>query len=196
MANAPLGPEARALAGHPRHVAFARAMARKLARRRPRMLEEFESAALLALVESARTFDPARGRKFTGHAYRRILGAIQDLGRSQQLLGYRRGTGPAPEVRPVSWVLDGEDDRPDSWRAAPSGEGPVGWEAESIDAVRGLLAPLPVHVRRAMFLVYTEAKGTKAHAARKLGVCSSHVSQLHQVGLEMLRARLQPEARP
>jgi DNA-directed RNA polymerase specialized sigma subunit len=55
----------------------------------PGAQDEFESAALLALVEAAQAFDPTRGVKFTTFAHHRISGALRDLKRELYSRGGR-----------------------------------------------------------------------------------------------------------
>jgi RNA polymerase sigma factor (sigma-70 family) len=189
----PLDDAGRELAGDPRHVDFARRLANRYAGRRPRLADDIESAAMMGLVDAARTFDRGRGRKFTSHAYRRIIGEIQDCIRMSQAQGFRRTGESAPTTASFSALIAGSSGL-DIGCIAEAGEDPVGWAEESVDAVRGMLAPLPAHVRRAMFLLYAEAPGGRNRVARKLGVSKSYVYQLKAAGLAELRRMSAAEA--
>ena len=61
--------------------------------------DEFESAACLALVEAARSFDPTRNIRFATFARFRIRGALVDVGR---VMGHlTAGTNWTPRRRPA-----------------------------------------------------------------------------------------------
>lgn len=62
------------------HMGLAEKIARKKKRGLPRHidLEDLISAAYLGLVESVNKFDPDSGVPFSGFAFRRVLGSIQD----------------------------------------------------------------------------------------------------------------------
>jgi RNA polymerase sigma factor (sigma-70 family) len=70
-----------------RYLPLAEGLARPLERAWPSACGDFESAASLALVEAARTFDPGRGVAFGTFARFRINGALADTKRQ---LGSRR----------------------------------------------------------------------------------------------------------
>ena len=61
--------------------------------------DEFDSAAMLALVEAAQSFDPARNVKFATFARYRIWGALRDVQRSLIIAGWRADARerPGPE---------------------------------------------------------------------------------------------------
>ncbi len=60
-----------------RYLPMARALAKPLKRTWPSESDEFESAACLALVEAAQSFDETRNVKFATFARYRIWGALQ-----------------------------------------------------------------------------------------------------------------------
>lgn len=75
------------------HVVLARNVAKKLVRKHCLSVSRDDAvgAAYLALVEAASNYDPSRGAKFAGHAFRRIRGALLDQSYADRG-GYRRGT--------------------------------------------------------------------------------------------------------
>lgn len=186
---APISDAARDLAADQRHLALARRIASHWAARLPRMAEEFESAALLGLVEAARSFDPSRGLKFITYATHRIVGAIKDAGREELPKGFRRSGGEGvPGVVSISLAIESDQGTVETIaNRLDCGYGPVGWEAESIDAVEGLIRGLPPKVKAAMRIIYTDGPGGQVHAYRKLGVSESRASQLHSQRIAMLQ---------
>lgn len=152
----------------PAEINWARALARRAARRWPGMADDFEGGALLALAGAAARFDPARCDNFRAYAARRIVWAITDEMRRARR--WRRN-GEAPPAPPES------------------GELPVGWEIESEDAVRHLLAFAreAEPVRR----YYLEARhGTLADAARACGISASRARMLSSTLVREIRARV------
>lgn len=129
-----LTPEQRTLAGGPDAVALARRLARGAAKQTPHLWDELESAAYAALVDAARTFDPARGVPFLTHAGNRIVGAVADARRKSAPKGFRRAAGDAPDVYGAS-PEGGES----YFDFVPAGGPPVGWELEARDALAALL---------------------------------------------------------
>ncbi len=67
---------------------LARGMSKPLKLLYPYWRDEFESAACLALVEAARSFDPSRSIRFATFARFRIRGALMDVGRAMILPGF------------------------------------------------------------------------------------------------------------
>lgn len=98
--RSPLTTERQDLAA--RYMPLARAMARPLKRAWPCARDDFESAACLALVEAAESFDPDRRVKFPSFAQHRIKGALQDVQRQMAPLGWRHDPENAPAIVPLT----------------------------------------------------------------------------------------------
>src|SRR5690349_18923074 len=81
-----------------RFLPLARSLARPFKMSWPSLRDDFESAACLALVESAEAFEPERNIKFITFARHRIWGALRDVQRSVLPLGWRCDPKHAPIV--------------------------------------------------------------------------------------------------
>jgi RNA polymerase sigma factor (sigma-70 family) len=171
-----------------RYLALARSIAKPLKEIFHLWRHEFESAACMALVEAARTFDPSRGLKFATFARFRIRGALADVGRAMRL----------PEG------LD--EDRPGIVALTPyleehgevlvaSEPPPVGAEFDDVDAVEGLLRKLPRKHAEVCRLHYLHGK-TQAEIAGQLGISQSEVTRRHKLALEMLWEPTDPDGKP
>jgi DNA-directed RNA polymerase specialized sigma subunit len=73
-----------------RYVPMARSLAKPLKAAWPLEREEFDSAAMVALVEAAQSFDPTRNVKFGTFARFRIWGALRDVQRGLITSGFYR----------------------------------------------------------------------------------------------------------
>src|SRR5205807_753874 len=82
----PLTEEQRELAAQ--FLPLARKLAKPLKTMFAQWKDEFESAACLALVEAARSYDPSRNIRFATFARFRIRGALMDVGRVMGLSGW------------------------------------------------------------------------------------------------------------
>lgn len=173
-------------------VPLARKIAGAMGRRIPLPQEDLESAAMLGLVQAARSYDPAQG-SFEGHASRRIRGAILDEARdADDLSRHQRQAVKAgrTDVRaPVHVAYDDIAER-------VAGEAQAGTVAEWISAehLRELLRHLPrrlqVVVRRSFL-----DDATLSQIGDELGVTESRACQLLNEAKERLRVRLQPYER-
>ena len=121
-----------------RYLPMARALARPLKATWPGDGNEFESAACLALVEAAQSFDASRNVKFATFARYRIMGALRDAQRMIITGGWKNDekyaailTNCFPDVEEMGKVLGGAQDPP------------IGSDLEAIDAVEGWLRKLP-----------------------------------------------------
>lgn len=183
----------------------ARGIAAKFARKVPHMADEFESAAMLGLAEAVLRFDPERhGTRFWTYAHHRVQGAIRDVARDSELLGYRRSWRARNPDEPVPGVVSADRsfsiDGNKPVRMAdtlPSGDGPVGWEAEYRDEVAGLARRLPTHCAPAFRAFFGPVGGTTMKAASQIaGVSESRVSQIIILSASVLSERFpSPEER-
>jgi len=190
----PLTPERQRLAAA--YLPMARALARPFKMAWAQLSDEFDSAACLALVEAAETFDPGRNVKFATFARARIWGALRDAKRRQVPLGYRSEPREAPRVgelpmRPeeVGRVVTAEAD------------GPVGAELEAAEEIERWLSKLPRRHSLACRQIYVHDM-TYDEAARSLGCSQSRVAYMHRQAMDMLApmpdgpARRVGESRP
>jgi RNA polymerase sigma factor (sigma-70 family) len=178
----PLTPDQQGLAE--RYVPMARALARPLKAAWPAEWEEFESAALLALVEAAQSFDPSRNVKFATFAHYRIWGALRDVRRSLIAPGWRSRPEHAPAVSSLTQNAE-EHGRVLGVEPAP----PVGGEFEAADFVENWLRKLPPRHAAACREIYVHGR-TQSEAAERLGCSKSRLSRLHKEAIDLLNDAL------
>ncbi len=162
------------------YLPLARALARPLKAAWPTAWEEFESAACLALVEAAQSFDPGRQVKFATFARVRILGALRDVHRRMAIQRVREENGLNPHFGPLGraeelhgWLLDTQEDPP------------IGHELESAEEVERWLARVPHRHAEACRMIYLDGMN-QIDVARALGCSQSRLSCLHREALAML----------
>jgi RNA polymerase sigma factor (sigma-70 family) len=174
-----LTPEQKDLAE--RHLPMARALTKRLKEIWPRHYEEFESAACLALVEAAQSFDPERGVKFGTFARFRILGAVRDVQRKALNRGYERELPNAPktEFRYVPRVEES------SHFMLTCPDKRVGNMIEAVEEVEHWVSQLPAQHAEACRAIYLHNR-TQTQVARAMGCAKSRVSYLHSEALTML----------
>jgi RNA polymerase sigma factor (sigma-70 family) len=173
------------------HVRFAYRLAAVWRKAEPALGDEFESAATMAMVAAAQSFEPGRGVKFTTYARHRVLGALRDAWRRAQR--HQRRFGPLFEPREQ---LDSgaRRHRPARQKATMfcSEDPPVGHESEQIDLVEWMLKRLPARHAAVCRLIYFEGLSLGQTAAR-MRLSVSRVTGLHREALDQLR-RLRDEA--
>lgn len=142
--------------------------------------DEFESAANMALVEAAESFDPKRNVPFATYARHRILGALRDAKRRMTPGGWRSDPGHAPAIGTLG-------DEPESWGRVVNTEPdpPIGQELATVDEVDYLLRKLPRKHAEACRRIYIHGK-TQSEAARELGCSQSRLSCMHREAIRML----------
>lgn len=177
-----LTPEQQGLAA--RYVPLAMSLARPLKKKWPRQRDELESAALMGLVQAARTFDPAFNVKFATFARYRICGALREAMRFTVALGFRKDFKDAPTVTDFRDL--GPDFEPDGCSFCAATDGPVGWKLESVDTVEGWLRRLPREHATICRQIYLNGR-TKDEAARHLGVAKYIVTRVHAQAIEILQ---------
>jgi RNA polymerase sigma factor (sigma-70 family) len=177
-----LSPERRELARQ--YVPMARNLARRYKVQFPGAWEEFDSGAMLALVEAAEAFDPDRSVKFGTYARRRILGALLDVRRSVRARSrpVRRGVLPEAVLTDRPALLETAGGRAFGIEAEPA----VGSRFELREALERLLAALPPREAEACRRLYFFGQ-TQIEAAAELGLCQARLSQLHGAALARLR---------
>ncbi len=186
--RSPLTPEKQTLAAE--YLPMARRMTRPLKDAYPCYRDEFESAACMALVEAAESFDPGRNVRFSTFARLRISGALRDVQRRQAAYGWRGNASNAP---PVHSLPDDAEERGRVLVATP--EPPVDDRLERSDALERHLKRLPARHAAACREIYLHGR-TQAEAARNLGLSQTRVANLHRESLDRLAALLGAPARP
>ena len=166
-----------------KYLPMARALAKPLKRAWPAEREEFDSAALFALVEAAQSFDVSRNVKFATFARYRIWGALRDVQRALVTSGWKCDLENAPNITGLTYdseergrVLMAEPDRP------------IGQVYEGNEFVEKCLSNLPPKHATACREIYLNGK-TQIEAANLLGCSKSRLSYLHKEGLEMIQER-------
>jgi RNA polymerase sigma factor (sigma-70 family) len=166
-----------------RYLPLARALSRPYKRHWAGARDEFDSAAALALVEAAESFDPERGVNFATYARHRIDGALRDVRRDlidhhQRFLTNTPASGD---------VLAGDGCPTHRGRllgiAAPE---EVGEDLERREMVEHWLAKLPRRHAYACRQAYYHHR-TQAQIARDLGYSQSRMSNIYREALELLR---------
>lgn len=163
-----------------RFLPLARSLARPLKQMFRHWTDDFESAACLALVEAARSFDPSRNIQFATFARFRIRGALYDVGRSMSLAGWDGDHANAPGVVRLT-PLNEEF----GILRHPAMNREVGAEVDAADAVEEWLRKLPRKHAEVCRRCYLDGK-TQAAVAEELGVSQSEVTRLHRQSLDLL----------
>lgn len=174
----PLTPEQQELAA--KYVPMARSLSKSYKEKWPSEWEEFESAAMMALVEAAESFDPGRGVRFSTFARFRIVGALKDV---QRRLGHvkRRVDGE----HGVMDVADISELEPYGEVVNTTPEPEVGATLEEREDVEAWLRKLPTQHADACRQIYINGCN-HVEAARRMGVSQSRLSYLHREALAML----------
>ena len=183
----PLTAEQQGLAS--KYLPMAKSLAKPLKKNWPVESEEFESAALLALVEAAQSFDPTRNVKFATFARYRIWGALRDVQRGLITAGWRADMQNAPSVSSLTY------DAEEHGRVLGSvPDAPVGEEFEAIDFVESWLRKLPAKHAEACRQIYIHDR-TQGEAADHVGCSKSRLSYLHKESLDLLKDAWDYQAR-
>jgi len=182
----PLTPDQQALAADPRTLAYALGVVRPYARRHPRLADEFESAALCAVVRAAGTYrPPAPFLKYWLPLMVRQA-CVQTL-RDWMPKGYRKpgrrdGMPVVQTMDTFSRTTGSEYSRFDkpAWDQVPAGDDPVGWGAEYQDWVAAVARHGTPRQAEALLLYYSRAGATYARVAAALGVSERVAYELAQ----------------
>jgi RNA polymerase sigma factor (sigma-70 family) len=176
--RAPLTPAQQALAT--KYIALAKKLARPLKAWWPNDAEEYQSAALVALVEAAQSFDPARNVKFATFARFRIWGALRDTQRRLIASGFRFHPEDAPNIYSLP-------DNPEENGRVYSAEQdpPVGSDLEELDAIEFWLRKLPPkHAAACRELFINDCN--QSEAAERLGCSKSRINYLRKQSFTIL----------
>lgn len=134
--------------------------------------DEFESAALFALVEAAESYDERRGVKFSTFARPRILGSLFDTKKS--LLKRKRHDGTSIPLRDAFQLL--------GKLVVEEPQTPL---IDSKDLLEFWFSCLPKVQALICRHIYLDG-GNQNSASRMLGVAKSHVSMQHSKALAEL----------
>jgi RNA polymerase sigma factor (sigma-70 family) len=149
-------------------------MAKRAGKALPQVWDDLQSAAYLALVEAAQSFDPSRKVDFAAFARHRIDGALRDVRRESIQHTPRPEHGHSAEsdrvgleVESGSWILD----------AVPAA--PVGSDLEDLETVQAWISRLPRLQSQALYHIYLEGK-TQEEAAALIGCSPPTLSRIHK----------------
>jgi RNA polymerase sigma factor (sigma-70 family) len=147
----------------------------------PEWKQEFQSAAFLALVESALLFDPARNVDFSTYARHGIWGALRDARRDLEQRSKRSRRGS-----PRTVIRIGEATERHGHVLNSQPDEPVGTELERHETVEAWIGRLPRPHSQAFRLIYLDGR-TQEEAAELVGCSKASISRLHDQGLSWLR---------
>jgi RNA polymerase sigma factor (sigma-70 family) len=142
--------------------------------------DEFKSVAYVALVEAARTFDPAQKVNFVTFARHRIRGALLDCRRSLMGLSRKDDAAAGPKFRRLSLHDQAKASVLEDIVASPEGS-----ELEETEDLESYLRRLPKAQASACRLIYLDGK-TQDEAAAHMGYSKAYLSRLHRDALESL----------
>ena len=158
---------------------LARGMAKPLKILYPSWKDEFESAACLALVEAARSYDPSRTIRFATFARFRIRGALRDVGRAMILPGFEDEKNP-----PGTVTLTPYNEEHGTVLVATQ-ISRVGADVDAIDEVEHWLRKLPKRHAFICRLYYLYGK-TQSEIADVIGCSQSEITRLHKKSIDLL----------
>jgi RNA polymerase sigma factor (sigma-70 family) len=142
--------------------------------------DELESAAFVALVEAAQSFDPEKNVNFATFARHRIRGALSDFRRSWLRLARNRSAVASPKYRRLSTHDDLEGAALDEMTAPLDRH-----EIEETEELESYFRRLPKAQASACRLIYLDGK-SQDEAAAQLGYSKAYLSRLHRDALESL----------
>ncbi len=166
-----------------RYIPMARALAKPLKRLWPHVTDEFDSAALMALVEAAQSFDAGRQVKFSTFARHRILGGLRDVQRRLRLRGWRVDRTRSKGPKLVS--LSSRSEQNGRVLTCDLEDPPVGSEMEAVDEVERWLRKLPRRHASVCREIYLHGH-SQLEAAERLGFSPSRLSCVHREAIAML----------
>ena len=164
-----------------RFVALARSLSKSYRKRWPGHAEDFDGAAMLALVEAAESYEQGHGVRFSTFARYRISGAMRSLQRS--IVASRKPVGSdGPAILPGDFGPEAEGG---GRLVGISSEPPIGWREEIHDVVERWLRGLPERYAVACRHIYVLGR-SQAETARVLGMSQSRLCFIHRQAIDML----------
>lgn len=156
-----------------RYVPMARGIARPFKRKWPRLADEFESAAMMALVESASRYDESKNVKYSTYTRLRIIGAMSEVLR----------IGMSPARMPVASLVESQEIYGVVLNKTP--DPPVGHEAEHADTIRDMARKLP-KLHGAVFAMVHADGLTNATISGRIGLSRSRINTIYRESIYML----------
>jgi RNA polymerase sigma factor for flagellar operon FliA len=162
-------------------------MARQMKSRFPGARDEFESAAFLALVEAAQSYDSSRNVNFATYARYRIRGALYDVYRELIGKSSAQRRAHAYHERPL---IAGSESRGRVIGAEP--DQPVGTDLEVQDTVENWIRRLPHMHALAFRHIYLDGKSHN-EAAHLVGCSKWKLCRMHSQAITWLQQANQRE---
>jgi RNA polymerase sigma factor (sigma-70 family) len=167
-----------------RYLPLARSMAKRFKDNWAFYSDEFESAAYLALVEAAQSYDATKNVKFATYARKRILGELRDVQRGLALPGWTTNLEQAPNVLPL---IPEVEERGRVLMAEP--DPPVEEGLEAHERLENLMRQLPGRHAAACREIYLGGL-SQAETGLALGMSQARICVLHKQSMEMLNESL------
>jgi RNA polymerase sigma factor (sigma-70 family) len=164
-----------------RYLPLARSLARRMKDRFPAAGDELESAAFLALVEAAQSFDRSRCVNFATFARYRIWGALCDL-RNEIITKVRPFGGDSQQI--IMKLAEGF--QTGGRLIGIKHDRPVGSELESLESIENWIGKFPRMQAQAFRHIYLDGKSQKETAAL-VGCSIWKLHRMHSAGLSSLR---------
>lgn len=186
----PLNEQQREMAA--RHMSVALSIARQFSKSWKWLQDDLESAALLALVECARVYDPSYNVKFSTFAKHRINGALINFRKKFVQAHFRKYTSDPDAIRqwfsvkPSSNLSQSEvmDLEMKSGDESVREDGSPGFEIR--DEIEALIRTLPIVHQAVMTEVYLNHRSLK-QTSIQIGYSISRVFAIHREAIQILR---------
>jgi RNA polymerase sigma factor (sigma-70 family) len=167
-----------------RYLPLARSLAKRFKGAWVFAADEFESAACLALVEAAQSYDATMNVKFATYARKRILGELRDVQRDLVLPGWTDAMEEAPNLQTL---IPEVEERGRVLMAEP--DPPVEEGLEAHERLENLMRQLPGKHAAACREIYV-AGLSQAETGLALGMSQARICVLHRQSIEMLNESL------
>jgi RNA polymerase sigma factor (sigma-70 family) len=164
-----------------RYMPLARSLARRMKDSFPDARDEFQSAAFLALVEAAQSFDSSRSVGFASFARHRIWGALCDLRR--EIIRRFRPCGSKSELVVMHLAMGFETG---GRMFGIDSDERVGSELEALDSFENWIGRLPRLQAQAFRHIYLDGK-TQKETAALVGCTKGWLNRIHSEGLRSLQ---------
>lgn len=174
------------LASDPANIEAALKISRRYAKRWRKLSDEFESAAYVAIVEAASTYDQEKGATFITHMGKRTHGAMLDVLRAYMPGGYRRANREiVPNVGRLDEIGIDDESRYATWMIYDVE--PIGWEIEFHDYLDDLTKGLTPAEKEVIRGTYGRASRSPfKDAADRVGLSPPRMSQVYAEAIERL----------
>jgi RNA polymerase sigma factor (sigma-70 family) len=166
-----------------RYLPLARSLAKRYKKKWPFGADEFESAACLALVEAAQSYDAAKNVKFATFARKRILGELRDVQREMVPVGWEDDVDEAPLFLPLSPDLE------EYGRVLMTPPNPTQDDVDAFDCLESMIQRLPGQHSAACRTIYLRGL-SQTQAAGVLRLSQARICMLHKQSMQMLNGSL------